>query len=131
MRLYSLQRATSFVVLLATSALGSGLALHLHNLSHAAEDAARVEARAKEGLPPEPLPQHDENNCQVHAQLALPFFSQGHVPLLLTVGPHVGSPAALARTVLLSGVRARIRCRGPPVPESLPHFGCVEKRPTR
>ena len=131
MQLYGLGRATSFVVLLATSALGSGLALHLHNSSHAAEDAARVEARAKEGLPPEPLPEHDENNCEIHAQLALPLFSHGHVALLWMVGPHVGSLTALPRMVLLSGVRDRIRCRGPPVPESLPHFGCVEKRPTR
>ena len=87
---------------------------HLHELQHEWEDAAHAAEAEAAGLPPSPEEHHDESNCQVHAQLQLPFTASGWVQLLVLLGLFVAFLTCLPAQVAEHHPLARIDCRGPP-----------------
>ena len=113
-RLFVLRRIAPILLLLCFASIGTGTLEYLHNLEHAAEDA-REDALAQSSGAPVEQHHHDESNCQVHAQLHLPFISGGWVPLLVCLGLFVAFLTLLDTPLIPRLVLARIDCRGPPV----------------
>lgn len=105
-----MRRLPSILLLLCFLALGTGLALYLHDLQHDRADAAAVTGSKRSHH----APIHDENNCQFHAALRAPALSQGWTPLLISLGLFVGFLTLLAPPLLSQQRWARIDCRGPP-----------------
>ena len=106
-------RKSEFVLLICFLALGTGTLQYLHNLQHLTEDA-REDAIARASGQATEHHQHDESNCEIHAQLVLAFFFDGFTPLLILLGllaqrPIVASLFRISRLPLF-----RIDCRGPP-----------------
>jgi hypothetical protein len=107
-------RALTFLSLLWLILLGSGAVEYIHNLQHAREDAAVQEAFAKAGMPVPDIPDHDDSNCDIHAQLHFPLLPIAWVPLLIGLGLLVAFLTLLAPRLVSQRVPARIDCRGPP-----------------
>lgn len=107
-------RLAAVVLLLFFTALGTGLVEHLHNLEHVREDTQLVAAATAAGLPaPQPV-QHDESNCDVHAQLHLPLMPVAWVPLLICLGLLVAFLTMIAPRPLAHRLPFSLDCRGPP-----------------
>jgi hypothetical protein len=108
------RRTTSILLLLCFAALGTGTLEYLHNLNHAREDAME-DAIAKTNHQPVEHHHHDESNCEVHAQLHLPYIAAGWVPLLICLGLFVAFLTQLNTPLIPRQLPTRIDCRGPPV----------------
>jgi hypothetical protein len=94
-------------------ALGTGGLEYAHNLQHAAEDA-KVDAIATAAGAPVEHHQHDETNCDVHAQLHLALFLTSWVPTLICLGLFVAFLTLILTPLIPRLVPVRIDCRGPP-----------------
>jgi hypothetical protein len=107
--------------------LGSGALEYLHNRAHELEDRmedqkeAMVEAMAAPPLPsnmrriPVQRPhEHDENNCEMHAQLHLAVILYAWTPLLVCLGIWIAFLSLLAVALIPRPLPERIDCRGPP-----------------
>ena len=110
-----MRRHAGILLIVVFFALGTGALEALHNHIHALEDAAEAAALVAAGQPVKPVPVHDENNCDVHAQLHLPLLTAAWVPFLVLMGTFVAfltllAPAPVSRRFLI-----RLDCRGPPV----------------
>jgi hypothetical protein len=104
----------SLILLVCFFGIGTGALEQLHDLQHAAEDA-RVDAIARAAGQPVVPHHHDENNCEVHAQLHMPFVSIGWVPILVCLGLLVAFLTLLDTPLIHRPAPVRIDCRGPPV----------------
>ena len=87
---------------------------YLHNQEHAREDAAAAVAAKAAGLPDPSHDTHDETNCEIHAQLHLPFIAVGWTPLLVLLGLFVAFLTLLAPAMPMRPIPSRLVCRGPP-----------------
>ena len=93
---------------------GTGGLARLHDLQHAAEDAAHAAAAEAAGQPHHEAPHHDTSNCDLHAQFQLPVIASSHVPLLVCLGLFVTFLTLLPSRLVAYHALARIDCRGPP-----------------
>ncbi len=96
-------------------ALGSGYALYLHEQQHAREDAAEAAACKSAGLPAPDHPDHDDNNCPVHAQLHMLMVTATVLPVLLLLALVVAFLNELPPFVPASHAPLVADCRGPPL----------------
>ena len=127
-----MHRFGSILLAISFTLLGSGALEHVHNLDHAARDAACAAHEAPEGpghaceaAPghpdgahgdhPAPAPGHDESNCDIHAQLQAPLVAAGWVPVLVCLGLFVAFLTLLSPRLTPQRVPLRTDCRGPPV----------------
>ena len=110
-----MRRFTVILLLLLHAGLGTGVFGYLHELTHAAEDAAAAEARREQGFPPVPAPHHDESNCTLHAQLAQPLLAAGAAAALPLLEPETGAALARPDSVDTHRQPRRVDCRGPPL----------------
>ena len=110
------RRLPATLLLICYVMLGTGALARLHDLEHQREDAAELAEAQAAGLPVNPAPQHDENNCPVHAQLHLPSLPVAWMPLLISLGLFVAFLTLLAPALAPQPNFARIDCRGPPAP---------------
>ena len=119
----------SYALLLTFLLMGSGALEYLHNRAHELEDrmedqkeaAAAAEALAALPLPPgmHRIPvqrhhEHDENNCEVHAQLHMAIILYSWMPLLIWLGIWIAFLSLLAVPLIPRPLPERIDCRGPP-----------------
>jgi hypothetical protein len=125
-----LRRFGSILLAILFTLLGSGALEHVHNLDHAARDAAgathgepghdcngahRHSGDADADDPaPAPAHGHDESNCDTHAQLQAPLIAAGWVPLLVCLGLFVAFLTLLSPRLTPQRVPLRTDCRGPP-----------------
>jgi hypothetical protein len=110
----TMRKVAAIVLLLCFTALGTGLVDHLHNLDHAREDARLAAAAEAAGLPaPKPV-QHDDSNCDIHAQLHLPLLAVAWVPLLICLGLLVAFLTEIATQLVSQRLPLCLDCRGPP-----------------
>lgn len=111
------RRAVAILVSVWCIALGAGVLEHLHNAQHRLEDARAAEPSGvapRDGGEKQSPPDHNENNCPVHALLHAPVASLTcPLPSLL---PGPCSPVVDLPAPPLSprSAPARIDCRGPP-----------------
>lgn len=103
-----LRRFWSTFLLLTWCALGTGLLAHLHNVQHEQED--RREVRLGHHGPV----QHDERNCDLHAQLCAPVMSQTTIIVVPTAGVLLETLQPVDQTVHVDPIRLLHACRGPP-----------------
>jgi hypothetical protein len=109
-----LKKLASILLLACFLALGTGTLEYLHNLQHAEQDA-REDAAAKASGQPVDEHHHDDSNCQVHAQLHMPFTGgAGWLPILVFLGLFVAFLTLLDTPLIPRLTPARIDCRGPP-----------------
>jgi hypothetical protein len=108
------RRITAILLASWFVALGSGALAALHDLQHDQEDAAIAAADRAAGRPQKEVPQHDESNCPVHAQLNIPFIAAGWVPLLVCLGLFLAFLSLLPASRVPCRAPARLGCRGPP-----------------
>jgi len=108
------RKCVSLLLLLCFLALGSGLALHLHEQEHEREDAAQDAAAQAAGLPAPQHSEHDDNNCPIHAQLHMLMVTGTTPPLLLLLGLAVAFLTELHPAAPLSHAPLVADCRGPP-----------------
>jgi hypothetical protein len=94
--------------------LGSGTAEYFHNLEHVREDAAIDAAERAAGRPIPHHPIHDEDNCEIHAQLHVPMLPVAWVPLLVFLGLLVAFLTMIQAALVEQRLPSRIDCRGPP-----------------
>ena len=126
-----MHRSATILLALSFALLGSGAAEHVHNLDHAARDAALAlherSHHACEGAHkhaghdddhdhhhPAPAPGHDASNCDIHAQLQAPAIAAGSVPVLVCLGLFVSFLTLLSPRLTPQRVPPRTDCRGPP-----------------
>jgi hypothetical protein len=111
--------------------IGSGALEYMHNWAHELEDrlSDQVEAAAAPTYPSNlhPLPihrehEHDENNCEVHAQIHMAIILNAWVPLLIRLGIWIAFLTLLAVPLIPRLLPARIDCRGPPLTHLLNSF---------
>jgi hypothetical protein len=110
-----LRRCASLLLMVCFLALGSGYALYLHEQQHAREDAAEAAACKAAGLPARDHPDHDDNNCPVHAQLHMLMVAGTVLPVLLLLGLVVAFLTELLREAPKSHAPLIADCRGPPL----------------
>jgi hypothetical protein len=109
-----LRRCVSISLLICFLSLGSGFALFLHEQEHAREDAAEAAAAKTAGLPEPGHPEHDDNNCPIHAQLHMLMVTGTTAPVLLLLCLSVAFLTLLPESALTSRVPLVADCRGPP-----------------
>ena len=107
-----MRRIGAIVLALCFVALGTGALRFAHDKAHAYADARA--ARSGSGSDSDPLPHHDETNCDLHALLNAPLMPAGAVPLLVLLGLFVAFLTLLAPQPVSVRVARRIDCRGPP-----------------
>ena len=110
-----MQRFAAILLLLCYAALGSGAAEYWHNLEHAMEDAALLQAAKDSGTPLDHVPLHDESNCPLHAQLHICCMAVGWAPLLICLGLFIAFLTLLPLRLPIQRVALTIPCRGPPI----------------
>ena len=125
-----MHRFASILLAISLTLFGSGVLKHVHNLDHAARDAAAAlqsighdceghphahTTEAQHDHPP--APGHDESNCEIHAQLHMPLLAAGWVPLLVCLGLFVAFLSLLSPRLTPQRVPPRTDCRGPPAAE--------------
>ena len=109
-------RLVAVLLLLITFlGIGSGAWQHLHNQTHAAEDAAAIAAAQRDGQPLPVVPVHSDANCFIHAQLHASAIFVGWVTLLICLGLFVAFLTEIARPLVSQRPIFRFDCRGPPV----------------
>jgi len=111
----AVRRVAAILLMLVFLALGTGALESLHNHVHALEDAAEAAAAKAAGKPVDLPHEHNENNCDVHAQLHLPLVTAAWVPLLVLLGAFVAFLTLLAPPPISRRPPLRIDCRGPPI----------------
>jgi hypothetical protein len=103
--------------------IGSGALEYIHNWAHELEDEVNDRAQAQllpiaaADKPPAPARHehhHDENNCEVHAQLHMAIIAHSWTPLLIWLGVWVAFLSLLAVPLVPRQLPIRIDCRGPP-----------------
>lgn len=112
-----MRRVASALLIALFLSLGSGALESLHNAAHAMEDAAEdaTEAAFFKATGHPVLPhQHDESNCDIHAQLHMALFLTSWVPLLVLLGLWVAFLSLFPHSLIPRHLPARIDCRGPP-----------------
>ncbi len=109
-----MNRVASYLLLFCFVCLGTGVANYVHDLQHEAEDAREDAADKAAGVPVESH-HHDESNCQIHAQLHMPYVATGWVPVLVSLGLWVAFLTLPTRPVHSFKPAVRVDCRGPPV----------------
>jgi hypothetical protein len=114
------------VLLFTFLLMGSGALEYWHNWAHELEDRLEDQAQARalalvapppahlHRIPVPPRHQHDENNCEVHAQLHMAIIAYSWTPLLIWLGIWVAFLTLLAVPLIPRLLPARIDCRGPP-----------------
>lgn len=100
-------------------ALGTGALQFVHELGHLLEDreenaAALAAAVANHAVPPA-HEHHDEDNCQICAQLHLTYISGGWTPVLVCLGLFVAFLSLLDTPLIPRLLPLRLDCRGPPI----------------
>jgi GAF domain-containing protein len=95
-------------------ALGAGAMEAWHDRVHAIEDAQDDALRWALGLPVAAHHEHDENNCDVHAQLHIPLLLSAWTGVLFFLGLLVISIVAAGHPWIDRRVHVRLDCRGPP-----------------
>ena len=108
------RRCVSLSLLACFLALGSGFALYLHEQAHAREDALVAAAAKAAGLPAPDHPDHDDNNCPIHAQLHALMVAGTVFPILLLIGLAVAFLTELPPELPSSHAPLVSDCRGPP-----------------
>jgi len=109
------RRFALLLLLVCFLALGSGYALYLHEQEHAREDAEEAAALKAAGLPAPEHPDHDDNNCPVHAQLHMLMVTGTVLPVIVLLGLAVAFLTELPAQAPTSHVPLVADCRGPPV----------------
>jgi hypothetical protein len=104
---------TAIIMVACFLGIGSGALEYIHNLQHAAEDA-REDAIARANGQPTEQHHHDENNCEVHAQIHMAIIVYAWTPLLIWLGIWIAFLTLLAVPLIPRLLPARIDCRGPP-----------------
>jgi hypothetical protein len=126
-----LHRLAPILLAISFTLLGSGTLEHVHNLDHAARDAAAANegpegpghacdaahghAHDADGNHHPGVPGHDESNCDIHAQLQAPLLAARWVPLLVCLGLFVAFLTLLSPRLTPQRVPLRTDCRGPPI----------------
>lgn len=108
------RRCVSLSLLTCFLALGSGFALYLHEQAHARDDAEVAAAAKAAGMPAPEHPDHDDNNCPIHAQLHMLMVTGTLLPILLLLGLAVAFLTELSPHVPTSHAPLVADCRGPP-----------------
>jgi hypothetical protein len=114
--------AASYALLATFLLLGSGALESLHNWAHELQDRMEDQAQAaaarlasdQHEVPAHPEHHHDENNCEMHAQLHMAIISFSWTPLLICLGVWVAFLSLLAVPLIPRPQPERIDCRGPP-----------------
>jgi hypothetical protein len=117
------RRLAAHALLFTFLMLGSGALEYLHNWTHELQD--RLDDRAAALAAPTPpahmhlIPvqrhhEHDENNCEVHAQLHMAIIAFSWASLLIFLGIWVAFLTLLAIPLIPRLLPVRIDCRGPP-----------------
>ncbi len=104
---------TAIVLVGCFLGIGSGGLEYVHNLQHEAEDA-REDALAKASGHSTEDHHHDENNCEVHAQLHMAIIAYSWTPLLIFLGIWIAFLSLLAVPLIPRALPTRVDCRGPP-----------------
>jgi hypothetical protein len=126
-KLLSVRNAASYALLITFLLMGTGALEYLHNWAHELEDRLEDQKEAvAEALAAPPLPpnmhripmqrqhEHDENNCEVHAQLHMAIILYSWTPLLIWLGIWIAFLSLLAVPLIPRPLPERIDCRGPP-----------------
>lgn len=95
--------------------LGTGSLERWHNADHAEHDRIAAIAAEQAGLPAQPAPVHDENNCVTHAQLHLLYVFAAWTFLILFLAVAARFVAETTVPLLSRQAVYSIDCRGPPV----------------
>ena len=115
--------AASYALLFTFLLMGSGALEYLHNWAHELQDQMedRAEAAKEAALasevhvaPAHPEHHHDENNCEMHAQLHMAIISFSWTPLLIWLGVWIAFLSLLAVPLIPRPQPNRIDCRDPP-----------------
>jgi hypothetical protein len=111
-------------LLLTFLLLGSGALEYFHNWAHEMEDRLDDQAQALAAprppahmhpIPMAPHHEHDENNCEVHAQLHMAVIVISWTALLIRLGIWIAFLSLIAIGLIPRLLPERIDCRGPPV----------------
>lgn len=94
--------------------LGTGSLERWHNADHAQDDRIAAAAAERAGLPAEPAPLHDENNCVTHAQLHLVYAFVAWTLLVVFLALAVRFAVEATVPLLSRQPVYSIDCRGPP-----------------
>jgi len=123
-RKLNLVRSLATYALLGTFFLiGSGALEYVHNWAHELEDRLNDQAEAAAApIPPANLRrlpvhrehEHDENNCEVHAQLHMAIIVYSWTSELIWLGVWIAFLTLLAVPLIPRLLPVRIDCRGPP-----------------
>ena len=111
--------AASYALLFTFLLMGSGALEYLHNWAHELEDRMEDQAEAAASVEAHKIPaheehHHDENNCEMHAQLHMAIISFSWTPLLIWLGVWIAFLSLLAVPLIPRPQPNRIDCRGPP-----------------
>jgi hypothetical protein len=109
-----MKRLASFILIASFLAWGSGTLMYWHNCEHAAEDAREDAAIKAAGGPVKPQ-EHDDSNCEVHAQLHMALLLTSWVPFVVCLGLLLGVLKLVCRILNPHPALICIDCRGPPV----------------
>lgn len=120
-------RVAPILLTVSITLWGSGGLMYVHNLDHAARDAAAAAhehssqhaacgSHGHDHGPAHgtPVHRHDETNCEIHAQLHMPLLAGGWVPVLVCLGLFIAFLSLLSPRLTPQRVPPRTDCRGPP-----------------
>jgi hypothetical protein len=117
------RQLATFALLSTLLMIGTGALEYIHNWAHELEDQADDRAQealtprvgaSRHSIPAHPEHEHDENNCEVHAQLHMAIIVYGWTPFLIWLGIWIAFLTLLAVPLIPRLLPLRIDCRGPP-----------------
>jgi hypothetical protein len=115
--------AASYALLVTFLLMGGGALEYLHNWAHELEDRMEDQAEAAKAAalatdlhvaPAQQEHHHDENNCEMHAQLHMAIILFSWTPFLIWLGIWVAFLSLLGVPLIPRLLPLRIDCRGPP-----------------